>query len=138
MKTLISLLLVTALYQPSKLTIKDCEKIWKSMDSAILSRNMKSTLSYFTDSMVQHYSNSSSKSLEQLITNKWFNEKHFMAAMTGKKYEFFVEGPDVFRVHVTVQFPKKPDEEGDGTLVYVLKFRKIDAQYKVYEISRIG
>src|ERR1700761_9465508 len=101
MKILISLLLLTALYQPSKLTIKDCEKIWKPMDSAIITKNMTTTLSYFTDSMVQHYNNSSSKSLQQLITNKWFNEKHFMTAIKGKNYEFFLEGPDLFRVHIT-------------------------------------
>ena len=108
------------------------------MRSAILSKNMDSTLLFFTKDVVSDYEDAENKSLKDLIKNHWFNEKHFIAAIKGGKYKYQIEDGNTFHVHIRVQFPKAEGEEGDGAFVYDLEFKKIDGKYKIRVLSTAG
>jgi hypothetical protein len=138
MKVLLVVVLLASFYQPSKLSNRDCQAIWAPVKAAILSRNIDSTLYFFTDDMVKSYTEHSIKSLRQLISKRWINEPHFIAAIRAGKYRFEGQEQESFQVDITVQFPKAPDEEGDGTLVYILWFKKINQHYKVYRLEEAG
>ena len=137
MKTLFALMIFASLYQ-TPLTQQDCQKIWSPMRSAILSKNMDSTLLFFTKDEISDFHEGDNKSLKDMIKNRWFNEKYFIAAIKGGKYKYQVEDPGTFHVHIRVQFPKADDEEGDGALVYDLEFKKIDGKYKIHHVSIAG
>ena len=137
MKTLFTLLLFATLYQ-TRLTQQDCQKIWRPMRSAILSKNLDSTLLFFTDNEIRNFRDGDNKSLKDMIKNRWFNEKYFIAAIKEGKYKYQIEDASTFHVHIRVQFPKAADEEGDGALVYDLEFKKIDGKYMVRQVSIAG
>lgn len=115
-----------------------CQKTWLALRQNLLKKDLNGAISFFTDSLKKHYESYEISSLNALISEKWFEDPYFIKSIKSENYEFRQRGNDNFRVRITVSYPKKANEEGDASIVYLLDFKLYKSGYKIYMINIAG
>jgi hypothetical protein len=117
---------------------KEFKKVVDSFTSCIAKSDIKKIISFFSDSLKENYKDFDGNNLKQFISIYLVDDKYFFVALKKKNYEIHSDDPSEFVLTIYVDYPKKPNEEGDGRLVWMLDFKKFGKEHLITNITGAG